>query len=248
MGDIELGEIPEPLKYDREYKLSTISNGIKVMTEPSLSQLASVGVFIGAGSRHEKIENSGEAHFLEHLHFKGTKRRSRYTLETEVENRGNHLNAYTSREFTLYFMQCFKNDIAKSVDLLGDMLCNSQYQSFHVEMEKDTIWQELQATNDDNFETLMEHVYHNVYRGHMMGLPILGEIHNIHKITREMIVGFHQRMYFGENMVVVGTGNIEHQQLCDLVETHFGNLQRTNGGVDILNLQTPKFTPGMVYV
>jgi len=77
------------LKYDRPYEITTISNGIKVMTEPSLSEVAAVGVFINAGSRHEKMENSGEAHFLEHLHFKGSMRRSRYALETEVENRGN---------------------------------------------------------------------------------------------------------------------------------------------------------------
>ena len=88
-GDLPLGEIPEPLKYDREYSLTTISNGIRVMTEPSHSEVAAVGVFINAGSRHEKMENTGEAHFLEHLHFKGTQRRSRYGLETEVENRGN---------------------------------------------------------------------------------------------------------------------------------------------------------------
>jgi hypothetical protein len=71
-GDLPLGEIPEILKYERDYEVSTISNGIKVMTEPSLSQVAAVGVFIGAGSRHEIMENTGEAHFLEHLHFKGT--------------------------------------------------------------------------------------------------------------------------------------------------------------------------------
>ena len=110
------------------------------MTEPSMSEVAAVGVFIGAGSRHEKVENSGEAHFLEHLHFKGTSRRSRYGLETEVENRGNQLNAYTSREFTLYHMLTFKNDVPHAVDVLGDMLCNSQYQRYHVEAEKETIW------------------------------------------------------------------------------------------------------------
>ena len=110
------------------------------MTEPSLSEVAAVGVIIKAGSRHEKIENSGEAHFLEHLHFKGTAKRSRYGLETEVENRGNQLNAYTSREFTLYHILCFKNDVHHAVDVLGDMLCNSQYKSFAVENEKDTIW------------------------------------------------------------------------------------------------------------
>jgi predicted Zn-dependent peptidase len=81
-GDIELGNIPDCLKHERPSEESIISNGIKVMTEKSQSELAAVGVFIKAGSRHEKIENSGEAHFLEHLHFKGTGRRTRYGLET----------------------------------------------------------------------------------------------------------------------------------------------------------------------
>jgi len=128
------------------------------------------------------------------------------------------LNAYTSREFTLYHMLTFKNDVHQGVDSLGDMLCNSKYQAYHVQLEKDTIWAELQATNDDNFETLMENVYSNVYQRHMMGLPILGEIKNIRKITREMIVDFHQRMYFGENMTIIGTGSVDHQQLVDLAE------------------------------
>ena len=127
-------------------------------------------------------------------------------------------------------MLSFKNDTAHTMDILGDMLCNSSYLDYHVQMEKDTIWQELQATNDDTFETLMENVYFNVYRDHMMGLPILGVIENIHRISRDMIVDFHQRMYYGENLMVVGTGNIEHQQLVDLTEQHFGRLQRTNGG------------------
>jgi predicted Zn-dependent peptidase len=172
--------------------------------------VAAVGVFIGAGSRHEKPENSGEAHFLEHLHFKGSSIRSRYALETEVENRGTQLNAYTSREFTLYHTLSFKNDVSHAVSILGDMLTNSSYLDYHVQMEKDTIWQELQATNDDTFETLMENVYFNVYRDHMMGLPILGVIENIYKISRDMIVDFHNRMYYGENLIIVGTGNIEH--------------------------------------
>lgn len=101
------------------------------------------------------------------------------------------MNAYTSREFTVYHMTSFKNDIAHSVDVLGDMLCNSLYQKHHVDAEKDTIWEELLSTNDDLYETLMENVYFNVYRDHMMGLPILGEIDNIYKISRDMIVDYH---------------------------------------------------------
>ena len=94
---------------------------------------------------------------------------------------------------------------------MGDMLCNSVYDNYHVELEKDTIWQELEATNQDPKETLMENVYFNVFRDHMMGQPILGDIDNIRHITRDMITDFHQRTFFGENVVIVGAGAVEHQ-------------------------------------
>lgn len=140
-GDIALGEIPEALKYERPHEESYISNGIRVMTESiPTSSLASVSVTIGAGCRHEKAENSGEAHFLEHLHFKGTGRRSRLDLETQVEDRGNHLNAYTAREFTVYHMLSFRQDVPFAVDMLGDMLTNSKYEAMAVEREKGVIW------------------------------------------------------------------------------------------------------------
>ena len=90
------------------------------------------------------------------------------------------------------------------------MICNSTYDNYHLELEKDTIWQELEATNQDSKETLMENVYYNIYREHMMGQPILGDIDNIRQINRDMVVNFKTANYFGENMVIVGTGAIEH--------------------------------------
>lgn len=90
------------------------------------------------------------------------------------------------------------------------MLCNSRYDEYHLELEKDTIWSELESVNEDPKETLMENVYYNIFREHMMGQPILGDIDNIRAITRDMVVDFHKRFYFGENLVVVGTGNIDH--------------------------------------
>lgn len=109
--------------------------------------MAACGVFIGAGSRNETLESSGAAHFLEHLHFKGTKKRTRMHLEIECEMLGSQLNAYTSREHTLYHTLSFPQNIGHSMDLLGDMLCNSVYDNWHLEMEKDTIWQELEVVN-----------------------------------------------------------------------------------------------------
>ena len=102
--------------------------------------VASVGVFIGAGTRHETLDSSGAAHFLEHLHFKGTTNRTRRQLEIEVENTGTQLNAYTSREHTLYHTLSFPEQVTQSVEVLGDMLCNSVYDNYHLELEKDTIW------------------------------------------------------------------------------------------------------------
>ena len=226
-GDLPRGEIPDSLKHERPMETTVISNGIRVCTEKMRqSSVAAVGVFIGAGSRNESLDTSGAAHFLEHLHFKGTTKRRRRQLEIEVENAGSQLNAYTSREHTLYHMLSFPGGFAKSVEILGDMLCNSVYDNYHLEMEKDTIWQELEATNQDSKETLMENVYYNIYREHMMGQPILGDIDNIRQINRDMVVNFRTANYFGENIVIVGTGAVEHQQLVDLCEKYFSGLPR----------------------
>lgn len=131
---------------------------------------------------------------------------------------GSQFNAYTSREFTLYHIQSFPDTMHKSVEILGDVICNSNFDHHAVESEKETIWLELESVNEDSKETLMENVYYNIFREHMMGQPILGDIDNIYSITRDMVVDFHATNYFGENMVIVGTGNIEHQKLVDLCE------------------------------
>lgn len=162
-GDLEWGHIPEPLKYTRPFQMTTLSNGIRVCTESWPTQLASVGCFIGSGSRNETLESSGSAHFLEHLLFKGTSNRTRVQLETEVENLGMQLNAYTSREHTVVHAECFKKDTAKAVEIIGDMITNSRFDRQAIEVERETITQELEETNKDYFETLMENVYFNIY-------------------------------------------------------------------------------------
>jgi len=137
-------------------------------------------------------------------------------------------------------MLSFKENTAKSVEVLGDMLCNSIYDNYHLELEKETIWQELLATNQDLMETTMEHVYYNIFRDHQMGLPILGDIDNIYQITREMVTDFRETNYFGENMVIVGCGNVNHKELVELSEKYFSNMPRRSQK-PIPNIDTPKF-------
>ena len=107
-------------------QVSTLSNGLRVASEPGAGETATVGVWIDTGSRYETDKNNGVAHFLEHMSFKGTHRRTRNQLEVEVENMGGHLNAYTSRESTVFYAKVFKNDVPQAMDILADILTNSK--------------------------------------------------------------------------------------------------------------------------
>jgi len=108
-------------------KVSTLGNGLRVASEETSHSTCTIGVYIDAGSRFENDKNNGTAHFLEHMAFKGTKGRSQNQLELEVENMGAHLNAYTARESTAYYIKCFSKDAEKGVDILADILQNSVF-------------------------------------------------------------------------------------------------------------------------
>jgi len=182
---------------------------------------------------------------LEHLHFKGTKNRSRTQLELDVENMGGQLNAYTSRENTSYTMTVFKDDIPKAVEIIGDMLTNSLYQENQVENERETIYRECIETSKDQMEQTIEQGHYTSYRDHMMGQPILGIRENIGTINRDQIADFHATHYVGPNIVIVGAGDVSHQQLCELSEKYFGNLP-THPKNPIKNLDKPYFTPSFM--
>lgn len=157
------------------------------------------------------------------------------------------LNAYTSREHTVFHSQCFNKDIPKAVEVLGDMITNSRFDRQAIEQERETITQELEETNKDYFETLMENVYFNIYREHMMGQPILGDLDNIKSITQEQILDYYQWNYFGKNLVVVATGNVKHDQIVDLAEQHFGKINATTK-FEKWNTERAIFIPAMLMV
>ena len=119
-------------------------------------------VFLNCGSRNETPETSGAAHFLEHLHFKGTSKRRREQLELDVENMGGQLNAYTSRENTSYTLNAFKHNVPEALEILGDMLLNSTYENSYLTTERNTIYAELLETQKEQMEALVEHAHFNV--------------------------------------------------------------------------------------
>jgi len=146
-------------------------------------------------------------------------------------------------------MEVFKEKVPKAVEILGDILLNSVYNKNQLEYERQTILQELEEVNKDNMEVLMENVYFNCFREHSMGMPILGDRANIESVTQEMVKAFHATNYIGNNMVVVATGDIKHEEIVDMVETHFGKAEReAPSGLIRPNEEKPAFTPAMMMI
>ncbi|CAA3003856.1 probable mitochondrial-processing peptidase subunit beta, mitochondrial [Olea europaea subsp. europaea] len=126
-------------------RVTTLPSGLRVATESTLSsRTATVGVFIDAGSRFETEETNGTAHFLEHMIFKGTERRSARELEEEIENMGGHLNAYTSREQTTYYAKVMDKNVPQALDILSDILQNSKFEESRINRERDVILREME--------------------------------------------------------------------------------------------------------
>lgn len=204
---------------------TTLANGLTVATESSpLAQTATVAVWIDAGSRAEHEYNNGTAHFLEHLAFKGTKKRTQQQLELEVENMGGHLNAYTSRENTVYSAKSLKGDLPKSVDILADILQNSVLDENAIERERDVIIRESEEVNKLYDEVVFDHLHAVAFQGQPLGRTILGPIENIKAITKTELSNYIKYNYKADRMVLVGAGSVDHKELVKLAEKNFGSL------------------------
>lgn len=158
-------------------------------------ETATVGVWIDAGSRYETAANSGVAHFLEHISFKGTQKRTQQKLEEEIENMGGHLNAYTSREQTVYYARVFKNDVPQAMEILSDILTNSLMDKEAIERERDVILREMVEVNKVYEEQILDHLHETAFMGNGLGRTILGPEENIKKLTRDDLVNYVQTHY-----------------------------------------------------
>lgn len=211
---------------------SSLPNGFRVATEYMKDcPFATVGVWIDAGSRFEDIHNSGVAHFLEHMNFKGTERYSKKDVENLFEHRGAHFNAYTSRDRTAYYVKAFNKDVEKMMDVVSDLLKNGRYRRTDIELERPTILAEMREVEELVDEVLMDNLHQAAYDPTTSGLPltILGPVENISKnINREMIQEYVRTHYTGPRMCLVASGGITPDQAHALAERFFGDLPAVN--------------------
>lgn len=205
-------------------ELSVLDNGMRVATEDHASPTATVGLWIDTGSRYETAANNGVAHFLEHMAFKGTAQRSQTQLELEVENMGAHLNAYTSREQTVFYAKCLSSDIGRAVEILADILQNSKFGQEEIERERGVILREMQEVEMNLQEVVFDHLHAVAYQSTPLGRTILGPTQNIKSINRDDLVHYISTHYKGPRMVLAGAGGVNHDDLCKLAKQHFGKI------------------------
>ncbi|KAK8192436.1 Metalloenzyme, LuxS/M16 peptidase-like protein [Phyllosticta paracitricarpa] len=214
-----------PVSHGAKTETTTLSNGFTIATEHSpWAQTSTVGVWIDAGSRAETDKTNGTAHFLEHLAFKGTQKRTQQQLELEIENMGGHLNAYTARESTVYYAKSFNSDVPNTVDILADILQNSKLEKSAIERERDVIIREGEEVDKQIEEVVFDHLHATAYQGQPLGRTILGPRENILSIQREDLENYIKTNYTADRMVLVGAGGVPHAKLVELAEKHFANL------------------------
>jgi len=205
-------------------EVSVMENNMKVATENSGAPTATVGLWIDTGSRYETAKNNGVAHFLEHMAFKGTTKRSQTDLELEVENMGAHLNAYTSREQTVFYAKCLSSDVDHAVEILADILQNSKLGEQEIERERGVILREMQEVEMNLQEVVFDHLHAVAYQQTPLGRTILGPSKNIQTLSRDDLLHYINTHYKGHRMVLAGAGGVDHAHLCKLAKDHFGQI------------------------
>jgi predicted Zn-dependent peptidase len=207
------------------YEITTLPSGLTILTERmDRVETVSFGAYIGAGTRHETAAENGVAHFLEHMAFKGTASRSAIDIAEAIENVGGHINAYTSREQTAYYVKLLKEDLGLGVDIIGDILCHSSFEPEELERERGVILQEIGQANDTPDDIIFDHFQSAAYPSQPMGRPVLGTEAIIRGMKRDALPGFMNTHYTPENMVIAASGNLHHEQVVELVQKHFADL------------------------
>ncbi len=213
---------------DQTVRRTLLPGGLRVVTEfvPSVRS-ASVGVWVGVGSRDEGPTVAGAAHFLEHLLFKSTPTRTAVEIAQAVDAVGGELNAFTAKEHTCYYAHVLDTDLALAVDLVSDVVLRGRCAADDVEVERDVVLEEIAMRDDDPEDTLGDVFLSAMFGTHPVGRPVIGSMDSVSAMTRDQLHSFHVRRYTPERMVVAVAGNVDHDEVVALVRERFaGHLVR----------------------
>lgn len=198
---------------------TVLPSGVRVLTEemPGVRSV-SIGYWIAVGSRHEAEHQYGSTHFLEHLLFKGTRRRSAMDIAAAFDAVGAESNAMTSHESTCYYARVLDEDLPLAIDVLTDMVTSAVIDPAEMELERGVILEELAMAEDDPTDVVQERFAHQVLNGHPLGRPIGGTRTSIEAATRDDVWDHFNHWYRPDELVITAAGGLDHQQLCQMVE------------------------------
>jgi len=207
-------------------RLHTLPNGFRIVSEhmPGLKS-ASIGVWVMAGGRHERLEQNGIAHFLEHMAFKGTHRRSALQIAEEIEDVGGYINAYTSREMTAYYARVLEDDVPLALDVIADIVLNPVFDRGEIEVERGVILQEIGQVLDTPDDLVFDWLQEVAYPAQALGRTILGPSERVAGFSRRDLAGFVAEHYGPEKMILSAAGSVDHDQIVAAAEALFGDLR-----------------------
>jgi len=208
-----------------QIRISTLPNGLRVVSRnmPGLHS-AAIGIWVNAGCRDERAEQNGIAHFLEHMAFKGTARRSALEIVESIENVGGYINAYTSRDVTSYYARVLAGDVELALDVISDIVLNPVFDQREIEVERGVILQEIGQSLDTPDDVIFDWLQEAAYPDQPMGRTILGPAERVSHFGREDLSGFIGEHYGPERMIVAAAGAVEHDRILRQVEAIFGHL------------------------
>lgn len=209
----------------RDIQMTELPNGVRVITEPMPAvRSIAAGFWIGTGSRCETPKTNGISHFIEHMLFKGTPSRSAEQIAREMDSIGGNLDAFTGRDLAGYTMKVLDEHLDFAFGILADMLKNPRFDEADIEKEKGVILEELKMENDDPEEVVHELFVSNSWKGHALGMPIVGNGRTIRGFKESVLRAHHRRHYCAANLIVTAAGNLRHDRVIDLVKRHLDGL------------------------
>ena len=200
-------------------KRSVHSSGLRIITEevPSVRS-AAVGIWVNVGSRDEAPATAGASHFLEHLLFKGTTRRTALEISSSIESVGGEMNAFTSKEYTCFYARVIDTDLPMAIDVVSDLITSSIVTALDVDAERKVVLEEI-AMRDDDPSDLVHDLFSDTFYGDTaIGRPILGTIDSIKGMSRNTVFNYYKKKYLPQDLVVAVAGNIKHKRVVAMVE------------------------------
>jgi predicted Zn-dependent peptidase len=243
LSDVQTIDLPSGLATTGGLRRSVLPNGIRVLTE-AVPQFASttVGIWVENGSRYETPEKNGISHFLEHIFFKGTERRTAKQIAEEIDAVGGVLNAFTGKEYTCYYAKVLREDLPLALDVLSDLFLRSKFEAEEIERERSVILQEISEVEDTPDDHIHDLFNRRFWPNHPLSWPICGTAETVGGLVRQDFLRFIEERYRPDRLIIAAAGGVDHDWLVDQIGRAFGHL---SGSTVPPALTAPEVQPGI---